>query len=323
MLRSRASATLALAFVGLVGASAIAASEAADPVAWAFPGAPGGAKSAGPPQTLVGLEGSKKRYTEAQLHDGFRAVDWWPERHPAPPAIVLNGRSPDAMACGYCHLPGGEGRPENAALAGLPAAYIARQVGDMRSGARQGVHPDWVPTALMHKVAEAVTPGEVAQAAAYFSRQTFVPRVRLVEAARIPRMVPRAFVYGQGAGGRVPLSQRIVETPDDFERFEKRDPRVGFTAYVPPGAIERGRDLASTGAAGRTQPCSACHGPRLAGAVGPPIAGRSPGYLFRQLYAFHGGSRRGADAEPMRAVAAHLTTPNMIDLAAYAASLRP
>lgn len=319
-----AAAALTVVGAAVSCAAEIAYSRVADPVAWAFPGAPTSvASKARPFTTLVGLEGSRRRYRPAQLHDVLTAVDWWPERRLAAPAIVLRGRSPDAMACGYCHLPEGEGRPENAALAGLPAAYIAEQLADMRSGARQGLHPDWVPTLLMHKVAGAVSPAEVAQAAAYFSTLTFIPHVRVVEAAWIPPMVPRAFVYGRGPGQPVALGQRIIETPDDFERFEKRDPRVGFTAWVPWGAVSRGRRLASTGAGGRIQPCSACHGARLAGGVGPPIAGRSPGYLFRQLYAFHAGSRRGSHAEPMRVVTAQLTGPEMIDLAAYAASLRP
>jgi cytochrome c553 len=43
------------------------------------------------------------------------------------PNIVAHG-SGDAWACAYCHLPNGQGRPENPPLAGLPVAYIAEQV---------------------------------------------------------------------------------------------------------------------------------------------------------------------------------------------------
>ena len=40
-----------------------------------------------------------------------------------------------------------------------------------------------------------------------------------------------------------------------------------------------------TGGNGRTIRCSICHGPDLKGLGGiPPIAGRSPSYLMRQLY---------------------------------------
>ena len=47
--------------------------------------------------------------------------------HPPLPNIVAHG-SGDAWACAYCHLPNGQGRPENPPLAGLPVAYIAEQV---------------------------------------------------------------------------------------------------------------------------------------------------------------------------------------------------
>jgi cytochrome c553 len=58
-------------------------------------------------------------------------------------------------------------------------------------------------------------------------------------------------------------------------------------------------------------------------AVGPPLAGRSPSYLFRQLYAFRIGARGGPQAAAMQQVAAKLSQADMIALAAYAASLRP
>jgi hypothetical protein len=50
---------------------------------------------------------------------------------------------------------------------------------------------------------------------------------------------------------RKALGRRIVETPNDFYRFELRDSTVGYVAYVPRGAIARGSDLAATGVHGR------------------------------------------------------------------------
>jgi mono/diheme cytochrome c family protein len=86
--------------------------------------------------TPVTLSGSQRQFTEAQLNDLFYAPDWYPETHSPVPAIVLRGRAPKTFACVYCHSPSGQGRPENASLAGLPAAYIVQQVADMKSGAR-------------------------------------------------------------------------------------------------------------------------------------------------------------------------------------------
>ena len=65
------------------------------------------------------------------------------------PELVANGAKPDSFACGFCHLPSGRGRPENAPIAGLPASYIVRQVEEMASGVRKSALPDRYPQALM------------------------------------------------------------------------------------------------------------------------------------------------------------------------------
>jgi cytochrome c553 len=106
------------------------------------------------------------------------------------------------------------------------------------------------------------------------------------------------------------------------------DPRVGFVAYVPPGSIERGRVLAETGRrmgeAGDpvTIPCGTCHGPGLRGlGDAPPLAGRSPSYLARQLHGFRSGARNGTMAGLMKPVVANITAHDMMELTAYLASL--
>jgi cytochrome c553 len=151
---------------------------------------------------------------------------------------------------------------------------------------------------------------EIAEAAAYFSHQQ--PKSYVV-------VMEREYV-----GTR--LRQAILEMPVDAGRFERRDPRTTYIAYVPKGSVERGRQLASSGDNGRTQPCAGCHGADLRSAPqleGPPLAGRFATYLFRQLYGFQSGARAGDAAQPMQAVVAKLTQADMIDLAAYAASLNP
>jgi cytochrome c553 len=55
----------------------------------------------------------------------------------------------------------------------------------------------------------------------------------------------------------------------------------------------------------------------------PRIAGRSPTYLIRQLLAFQTGARAGITGQPMLPVITRLKIGDMIDVAAYAASLEP
>ena len=70
------------------------------------------------------------------------------------------------------------------------------------------------------------------------------------------------------------------------------------------------------------QPCVTCHGLGLRGGpIGPPLAGRSPTGILRQLYAFRLGTRSGANAALMQPIVASLTPPDMLALAAYAGSL--
>jgi cytochrome c553 len=55
----------------------------------------------------------------------------------------------------------------------------------------------------------------------------------------------------------------------------------------------------------------------------PPIAGRSPSYVLRQLIGFRTGARAGAASGPMRDVTERLTLDEMIAASAYAGSLKP
>ena len=55
----------------------------------------------------------------------------------------------------------------------------------------------------------------------------------------------------------------------------------------------------------------------------PRLAGRSPSYLFRQLYDLQHGNRHGEWSPLMQAPVAHLSEEDMLDIAAYLASLEP
>jgi cytochrome c553 len=80
----------------------------------------------------------------------------------------------------------------------------------------------------------------------------------------------------------------------------------------------------NTGGGGKTQQCSICHGPDLNGLAGiPPIAGRSPSYVVRQLYDLQSGARAGTAAALMKATVANLTVEDMVSIAAYLGSRSP
>jgi cytochrome c553 len=297
---------------------------AADVPRWAFPGSPIDSTVADSTR-LHRVPNSAARYTLPQTVDRFAPPDWHPSGHPSMPEVVAHGRTSNLFACAYCHLPNGMGRPENATLAGLPEGYIIAQLAAFRDSARRNPSPGWVPGNSMHAVAMNATDAEVAAAARYFSGLRFTPRVRVIEAARIPRMRQAGFVYAHlPAGGTEPLGSRIVEGPPDFERHELRDDGMTYIAYVPPGSIARGRTIATTGTNGLTTACVTCHGPKLAGiGLVPPLAGRYPTYIVRQLVAFKSGARSTLASQPMQAVVAHLSVDEMIAVAAYAATLRP
>ena len=55
----------------------------------------------------------------------------------------------------------------------------------------------------------------------------------------------------------------------------------------------------------------------------PALAGRSPTYIFRQLYDIQKGTRKGVNATLMQPVVGLLTEDDMISIAAYLASRAP
>ncbi len=158
---------------------------------------------------------------------------------------------------------------------------------------------------MMQAVARAIDAADLRAAAQYFASLEFRPWLRVVEADTVP------------TGGRPePLGRRMVEMPEVQGR--------GFVAYVPIGTLKKGEVLVMTGGAGRTMRCGQCHGGDLRG-MGrvPPIAGRSPTYLARQLADMQAGVRHGAGAALMMAAVARLSEDDMLAVAAYTASLTP
>jgi cytochrome c553 len=282
------------------------------PPYWAYavnPPAPASDASSKPEESaLFHVPGSKFAFTNSQMPD-----------------IVARGRTPDVYACGYCHLPNGQGRPENSSLAGLSAAYIIQQLADFKSGARKSSDPDLQPVALMVANETKATDEEIQIAANYFAALKPKPWIRVIEA----KFVPKTHVAGWMLVVSTPhemesIGDRIIETPENLERTELRDANSGFIAYVPPGSLKRGKSLVTTGANGKTIICATCHGPNLKGLkYVPSIAGRSPSYIVRQLYDMQSGARAGVNFPQMKPVVANLSIYDIIDIAAYTASLEP
>jgi cytochrome c553 len=291
---------------------------------WAYPVNPPGLQPAPDDGVPRQVPGSSAVFTLTQIRDLFKAPDWHPGDHPAMPDIVATGRKPNVFACGYCHLPNGQGRPENSSLAGLPAEYIVQQVADFHSGVRRSSEPASLPANLMVAVANAASEADVRIAAQYFASLKLKPWIRVVETDTVPRThVAGWMLVASEPREMEPIGSRIIEMPEDLERTELRDAKSGFIAYVPPGSIARGEELVLRGG-GRSTPCGVCHGQDLRG-LGPVpgLAGRSPSYIVRQLYDIQHGTRRGSWTALMQGVVERLTPGDLVDIAAYTASRAP
>lgn len=309
--------------IGIACASIAAAAEG--PPAWAYIVNPPDFKPSPDDGAIRHVPDSAAGYTLSQARSLFLAPDWHPESHPPMPPVVAQGAKPEVFACGFCHRAEGTGGPENASLAGLPMAYIIRQMEDYKSGARSTAVAKRAPQALMIRAAKAISEEDVRSAAAYFSALKPRRNIRVVESDSAPTtFVANWFLAVSSSATREPLGQRILEVPDDLDRFDSRDTRVTFSAYVPVGSIEKGRALVAGRDAARTPACATCHGADMRGVDAiPSIAGRSPTYMVRQLYELKAGVRAGSGAQPMKEVVANLGDADMIAIAAYLATLDP
>jgi cytochrome c553 len=271
------------------------------------------------PEGTVKAPGSAKEYDAAAIAGNANPPDWFPDEHPAAPRSVRGGAG-ITMACGSCHLMSGQGHPESADIAGMPAEYLIRQMAYYKAGTRKD-------DARMGPIAQAASDQDVREAAEYFAGLKPRVWVKVIESAA----PPRTFIATAGRhrqlhpdGGTEPIGRRILEIPADPFRTEIRDPHSGFTAYVPPGSIAKGEALVRTGASGKTVQCAICHGEGLKG-LGevPRIAGLQPLYVARQLFDMRYGSSAGKAAALMKAVVTNLTEDDIIAISAYVGSLPP
>jgi cytochrome c553 len=323
--------------IALAFALTASVSLAADgPPAWAYglpqPGAPvapaagsGHGGQAAPDNSPKRLAGSTLEFTMTQIRDGFGPADWFPGDHPQMPEIVAHGRRPDVRACALCHYPNGKGRAENAPIAGLPVAYFIQQMNDFKNGNRKSAEPRKANTNAMIAIAKAMTDEEIKAAAEYFGSMPWTPWIRVVETGMVPltRISGGLFLALDG-NEKEPIGKRIVEVPENTEATETyRNPRSGFIAYAPPGSVKKG-DVLVTSGGGQTLACGSCHGADLKG-LGPVpgIAGRSPSYLVRQMYDMQAGARKGLWTPLMTKVVSQLSDDDMLEIAAYTASIKP
>ena len=318
-----------LTVLALAASDARAQSQPPRDLSWAYPvpdKTPPPSEERGAPKHLPG---STKAYTQQQIDDQFAPPDWYPDRYPAPPQVVLKGVRPGVQACGSCHLMSGLGHPESGNLAGLQPEYFLRQMADFRSGARKDP-PEFTASARaarMNGIAKSISEEDARAAAEWFASLKPEVYYKVVETDT----VPKSWVNGGRmrlplpSGGTEPLGHRIVIMPQDAERVELRDPHSGFIAYVPKGSLKKGESLVTTNSlSGKTLNCTICHGEGLKGLGDVPrIAGLHPIYIMRQLYNFKNGASNGTSAALMKRVVANLTEDDMIAIAAYVAAQSP
>ena len=333
-MRRTVGALFAIALV-ILGASVIAQQQAAPaptgPIPaglpeWAYtPPPPAG--SPPPPSALptddnvsVSIPGTTKTFTRGQLRAVKETMDWYPEdRHGTLPEIARFGKM-GVRQCTLCHLPDGSGRPENAPISAYHPTYFMQQMQDFRDGLRKSADPRKANTNTMIGFAKATTREEDLAAAQYFAQQPYPRRIKVVDSKTAPKVRLQGGMHmavpANEGGGMVPIhADEIVEIPDDNLRAEARDTRMPWTAYVPPGTLNRGKQVATK------YQCATCHGASLEG-IGPvpALAGRSPSYTMRQLFDMKEGTRRGPWSELMKPIVSRMTVQEMMAVSAFAAS---
>jgi cytochrome c553 len=316
---------LALLFAWFVGLPA--AAQAPEPTSvpnglpsWAYNIPDKVQPPATPLKGTIRVPGSTKEFDAAQVRSTTSPPDWFPDEHPQAPGIVKGGNAPPGTVCGTCHLMSGQGHPESADIAGLPAEYIVRQMKYFKSGARRD-------NERMSPIAKNVSDEDVRQAADYFASVKPIPWVKVIETATPPKTYVSSDARHRVLdpdGGTEPIGHRIIETPVDPMRTAIRDPHSSYLAYVPPGSIAKGEALVKTGGSGKTIQCAICHGDDLKG-LGevPRIAGLQPVYMARQLICIQNGSSAGTAVALMKKVVSNLSEDDIISISAYLGSLPP
>ena len=125
-------------------------------------------------------------------------------------------------------------------------------------------------------------------------------------------------MYDRTVLGHIRESGLCVPTRSAYSAEAGRSPVPAEVSHA------QSETLVKTGDGGKTVECGLCHGTDLTG-LGPVpgIAGRSPGYLVRQMYDMPAGARQGEWGELMKPVVVKLGDEDFVNIAAYVSSLMP
>src|SRR5262249_59841673 len=137
-----------------------------------------------------GGRGTKKNSSGAQINNISNRQVCSRGAPPPMPQIVTSGGARPRTACAQCHLPSGDGHPESANIAGLPANYIVRQLLAFKNGDRKGGR-----AIAMIANSKLLSDEEMKSAADYFA--SLKPRPGYTKVVETD-MVARSYV---GAGG--------------------------------------------------------------------------------------------------------------------------
>jgi cytochrome c553 len=276
---------------------------------------------------LLSVPGSGLQFPVEIITHPYTPADWFPDDHPLMPELVAHGKEQSGFrACAICHYPNGHGLMQNGPLAGQSVQYLLRQLEDFANDRRLTADLNKANGFEMAAMARNMTAEEKQAAAEYYASIPFQKWVHVIESDTVPVFTATRnglFLEAEGDATE-PLGMRVIEMPEDtYQSNMLRNPRSGMKAFVPVGSIARGKVIATTGGE-RSIACVTCHGQDLRGTViAPPIAGRQPSYLARQLYDIKVGTRAGSNVALMIASARQLTEEDMINIVAYVSSLDP
>jgi cytochrome c553 len=146
---------------------------------------------------------------------------------------------------------------------------------------------------------------------------------------------PAGYLYNQllnfrdGRRQYPPMTWMVSQLSDDYLREIAEHFSQIHAPYppppalsVPPSVLERGRQLALKGDAGRQLPaCAACHGERLTGATPsiPALIGLPRDYLNAQFGAWRTGSRHAAAPDCMAGLSEKMSNEDVLAVTAWLA----
>ena len=149
--------------------------------------------------------------------------------------MVHGGSNPAALPCITCHGSDGKGMPAAGfpRLAGLPSAYIAKQLLDFRSGTR--LNP------IMQPIAAALSDDEMAAAASAYAAR---PKVNVIASTARPTEGTGAWLALRGAWDRNIPECTLCHGPDGVGVDSTFPPLAGQSALYIESQLKAWRGVA-------------------------------------------------------------------------------